>query len=388
MKVQGKTASVSGGTAIRTLFSCILLAAAAFAYSKRTEITERIAIIQSNWKRMHSESANTPNETLETSISSPASKAGSVELASEPAPVVEAATPTPAPTPSPASVVAVIEPTLDHDAIAAAQALWPKQVSLTKPMVFPIVFNGRVAGEASVPAGTVLALSRVVAGATGGVEVVYQGTKRIIPGGSTDLIPRATAMMKAVGTGGSTERAVSNAPTKHSAPPSVAEAASRPAAVASVSSEASSVKPAERITVEVVRKKATRTEGGDWDDKKDRISLKVKFVNLDSKIAFDNFKVEVYTYGQSILDPKITKLLGAQTFPFSLPAFGKHEISTDECTTEYDTTGARFGYQYQGWIIRIHDAKGNLVIEKATNPTLAKSAEKLIKLRVNQETAR
>jgi hypothetical protein len=398
MKIPGRKTKSNGSAVARLLFICVLLVACWLAYQNRATLVERVSALQADFM----------GQKKETGEASPSEKAPSIpvlapvvapfaeevvkkdeveEVAGEETPTQQAA---PVATPAPV----VVEETPDYAMIARTQAWWPKQVVLTKALAFPIIFNGKVAGEASVPPGTALALARVIAGQEETVEVVYNGSKQVIPAASTDLVHRAMAMKKLA-----ESKVAGPAPIAAAAAVSAGPAA-QPRVVASASTATastaapaspgagSSAKAAERIMLEVVRKKLTRIEGGDWDDKKDRISLRVKFSNSDSKLSFDGYKAEIYTFGQSILDPRMTKLLGKQTFTFSLPPFGKHEVSTDECVTAYDTTDARFGHQYQGWIVRIKDKAGNLVIEKATNSTLAKSAEKLTNLQVNHETAR
>jgi hypothetical protein len=359
----------------------VLLTACWLAYQNRATLVERISTLQSDLTGQKDKADKAPPTEASPSVVPEVAPAVVEETIKkdEPVEVVEAEAPVAAPTPPPA----VVEETPDHATIARTQAWWPKQIVLTKAVALPIIFDGKVAGEASVPPGTALALARVIAAQEEFVEVVYNGNKQLIPAASTDLVRRAMAMRKLAEAKGA-PAPIASAPVRPTGQPRAAA----PVAVPAPPAVGSSVKAAERITLEVVRRKLTRIEGGDWDDKKDRISLKVKFANLDSKLSFNEFKAEVYTFAQSILDPRMTKLVGSQTFTFSLPPFGKHEINTDECVTAYDTTNARFGHQYQGWIVRIRDASGNLMIEKATNPTLAKSAEKLVNLQVNQETTR
>ncbi len=88
------------------------------------------------------------------------------------------------------------EPPLAVETIAATPAWWPKQVGLLRAVAVPVVVNGKVAGQAQLPAGTVLRLLRVVGGQ---VEVEHQGGRQLIPADATDLAPRATAL-KATGT--------------------------------------------------------------------------------------------------------------------------------------------------------------------------------------------
>jgi hypothetical protein len=101
-----------------------------------------------------------------------------VKATPTPAPVVVAATPAPVPTPPP----------LDLATVARTPALWPPQIKLLQVTTFPVTINGRLAGEAKLPAGTALRLLRV---GNQSVEVEYQSARQLIPVGSTDLMQRA-----------------------------------------------------------------------------------------------------------------------------------------------------------------------------------------------------
>ncbi len=161
-------------------------------------------------------------------------------------------------------------------------------------------------------------------------------------------------------------------PATTAAAPAVVEPVAQPRMAGS-----GAVKIGERMVIEVVRQKKSRIEGGDWDDKKDRIVLKVKLANTDTTLSAEGLKGEIYILAESILDRTAVKMLTKQDFTFSLPARGSHEFLTDEVETTYDTTGARFGYRYEGWLLRVRDSAGNLVVEKATSPSLVKNADKI-----------
>ena len=83
----------------------------------------------------------------------------------------------------------------DLETIGNTQAWWPKQVSLIRATPIPVVINGKVAGQAQLPAGTVLRLLRV-AGAQ--LEVEYQNGRQMIAAAATDLVPRAAALRNSV----------------------------------------------------------------------------------------------------------------------------------------------------------------------------------------------
>jgi|GEM_PF-2536379 len=388
--VTGRNSFKSGGAVARVIFLLAILGAASVGYQKREELKALLADFRARQEGKQTRSAS-EDAAPGTSVGATTPKPDNAAPIPEPQRTVGKETEEPsktepeaAPTSSP---VAVEEKPLDFDAVAGDPKLWPKQVALIKPVNFPLVFNGKVVGEAKVPAGTAIPVSRVIAASNGlqaGVEVVYQGVKRMLASDATDVIARATAVRKSAAESVS----ASVARTGNALPFSSQPRATVHLPAAPTPAAASSANAAQRISLEVIRQKRTRIEGGDWDDKKDRITLRVKLANSDSRQAFENYRGEVFVYAQSVLDPARTKLLGKHAFKFSLPVFGKHEVTTEEYVTAYDTTDVRFGHQYQGWIIQIYDAQGNMIIEKATNPTLAKSAEKLTHVGIGQEVAR
>ncbi len=272
-----------------------------------------------------------------------------------PAPVVPQATPTPLPVPVATPPPAPTPPALDLATIARTPALWPKEVALVHPIAFPISYEGRIVGEAKAPAGTLLRLWRVSGQQ---VEVQYRAEKHLIPAASTDLTQRALVASRTAG----------------SLQPATPQPAATPARTPTM---ASAARIGERMAVDIVRMKKSRIEGGDWDDKTDRIELKVKLTNRDISLSADNLKGEIYIFAESILDRSALKLLAVQNFEFSLSARGTHERVTDEVVTTYDTTGGRFGYKYEGWLLRIRDQAGSLVLLKSSSPSLLKNAEKI-----------
>jgi hypothetical protein len=94
---------------------------------------------------------------------------------------------------SPTAAVAA-KPLLDPARVAQNRSLWPKEVTLLKPMPFAVVYAGRVAGETIVPAWTRLPLIRVDAAQ---VELENQGARQWVPADSTDLVARASRLRDA-----------------------------------------------------------------------------------------------------------------------------------------------------------------------------------------------
>ncbi len=79
--------------------------------------------------------------------------------------------------------------------VAQNPALWPKEVTLLAPASFPVVFEGRTAGQTLLPAGTRLRLVRVAAAQ---VELENQGARQWVGAAATDLLARAAFLRNAM----------------------------------------------------------------------------------------------------------------------------------------------------------------------------------------------
>jgi hypothetical protein len=133
----------------------------------------------------------------------------------------------------------------------------------------------------------------------------------------------------------------------------------------------------QRVAVQAERKRSLRTAGGDFDDKRDQLTFSVKLTNNDAKQSFAHCKAAFYVFAQSIVDRRAYKLLGVDKVDFSLAPRGVHAFSTKEVVSQYDTTGARFGARYDGWMLVVRDDMDNIVMKKGSTPTWMPVADRL-----------
>ncbi|MEI6070787.1 MAG: hypothetical protein WCS31_03265 [Verrucomicrobiae bacterium] len=285
--------------------------------------------------------------------------------------------PTPMPTPEPTPIVQATpaqETALGFSEVAATRALWPKQVALVQQASFSLIYNGKVVGKAPVPAGTLLEVLQVLPDlAKPQVEVLFQNNREIVSASDVDLIPRAEALKKAA--------AAKPVPP----PPAVVRATPAPAPVTM-----HGVKFSDRVSVEVVRQKTTRAADG-YDDKRDNIRMKVKLTNSDPSKAFEKNRGTIFILAENLNDRNSMKVLGSESFDFSLPALGSFETVTAQVTSgayDQERDASRFGFRYGGWYLRIVDADGNVVVEKATTPGILKMAESIMQTEAGREFVR
>ena len=279
--------------------------------------------------------------------------------------------PTQAPTATPV-------PRLSVAMISRAPAWWPKQVTLAKATDFPILISGREVGKVQVPAGNLLRLWQV---ADGRVDVEYQGSRVWIPADATDVVIRATILSQAAPSPTPTPR-----PELGHSPAASTPAERSPSPSPSATPARNQVRFADRVTIEVIRNRKAGSVSS--SESKEEVVLKVKLLNNDSRNSFETMKGEIYLFSENISNRNQLRLLGSQTFDFSLAVRGHFELLTDpvSVTFEKQTNEARaHGFRYDGWFLRIRDAGGAVVAERANPQSLIKLSDKIEKIPTETE---
>lgn len=136
--------------------------------------------------------------------------------------------------------------------------------------------------------------------------------------------------------------------------------------------------PFERgVKIDVIASKPAAVKGGDWDDKMQKIVLRLKFSNIDTRQSYANHTATVSALGQSARDRSVIKVLMQEDVPLTLDPRKSVEHECKAVTTRFDRTDAVFGFSYDGWIVVIKDGSGNIVHVKSTSPTLEKMKDKV-----------
>ena len=146
--------------------------------------------------------------------------------------------------------------------------------------------------------------------------------------------------------------------------------------------QASNALPFSRaVKIEVIAGKPAEIKGGDWDDKSQKISVRLKMSNQDTRQSFAGHTATVSVFGQSAIDRSIRKVLMQEKIDLPLEPLKTVEHAMKPGFTTFDKTGVVFGFFYDGWIIVVKDASGKTVYVKSTSPSLEKleaEAEKLV----------
>lgn len=132
---------------------------------------------------------------------------------------------------------------------------------------------------------------------------------------------------------------------------------------------------------EVMIGRPSKTKGGDFDDQMQVIKPRIKFTNTDNAQNYAGHKASFIVIGESTVDNKVFKVLLRHDFNVDLPARQIAEQAAPDVTTRYDTTGAKFGYMYDDWILIVKDPQGKLVLAKSSSPSLEKMPTQLDSLK-------
>ena len=166
------------------------------------------------------------------------------------------------------------------------------------------------------------------------------------------------------------------APVVASAPPvTPAAPAIPPPATMPLNTGAPKVPFATGVKIEVQIGRPSKTEGGDFDDEMQVINPRVKLTNTSTSQNYEGHVVNFILFGESTIDMKVIKVLQRVNFPLSLPIRQTFENKLPSVTTQFDTTGAKFGFKYQGWVVQVTGPSGEIILTKSTSPTFEKLPE-------------
>ncbi|MGC1480471.1 MAG: hypothetical protein WA771_08200 [Chthoniobacterales bacterium] len=139
-----------------------------------------------------------------------------------------------------------------------------------------------------------------------------------------------------------------------------------------------------RIDVSADRSRSVRTQGGDWDDKEDRMRMKVTIRNEDLNNPVEGLKGEFWLITRSAVNRSIYQIEQRETFEFSLtakPEGREFVYDTPEVLLKFDKTGAVFGTKYHGWILVIWNKDDEIVGFKASSSSYKRMLEEALALK-------
>ncbi|HEY1050332.1 MAG TPA: serine/threonine-protein kinase [Prosthecobacter sp.] len=135
------------------------------------------------------------------------------------------------------------------------------------------------------------------------------------------------------------------------------------------------------VKIEVTIGRPSKVKGGDFDDKTQVMEPSIKMTSSSIKQAYDGYKGAFFLIGESAVDGKVIKVMQRQDFPVSVAPRVPFEKEFPSVTTMYDTTGAKFGFKYEGWVVQITGPGGEIVHTKSTFPSMEKTPDLIAQMK-------
>ncbi|MEO8351696.1 MAG: hypothetical protein ABI680_08190 [Chthoniobacteraceae bacterium] len=130
-----------------------------------------------------------------------------------------------------------------------------------------------------------------------------------------------------------------------------------------------------RVKIDVSRQKSVRTKGGDFDDKREEIRMRVQMKNQSTNAEFKGYQGLIIAISESLAERNQYKLVIKQEFPIALAAGATAEFVSDERVEGWDNTGVIWGFKYDGYCLLIFDPEGKLVVTKTSTSKCEKLAK-------------
>lgn len=142
---------------------------------------------------------------------------------------------------------------------------------------------------------------------------------------------------------------------------------------------------AKGVKPEVQIARPSRVKGGDFDDKTQIVTPKIKLTNTTTQQAYMGYKATFWMFNEHTQERGTYQIALIHNFDITLPPLQMMESVGESLTQQYDDTGYKFGFKYDGWALQVTDAKGEIVLTKSTLPSLEKMAPTLKSaLKLNQ----
>lgn len=138
------------------------------------------------------------------------------------------------------------------------------------------------------------------------------------------------------------------------------------------------------VKISVVAAKPAKLQNGYFEDKIQKINLRVKFTNSSVRQTYEGYTATISVFGQSAVDSKVKKVLLQEQVPLALTSGQTLEHVCEEVSTEFDKISVKYGYYYDGWIIVVKDAADKTVLVKATSSPMEKLADQAATLKLNE----
>jgi hypothetical protein len=143
------------------------------------------------------------------------------------------------------------------------------------------------------------------------------------------------------------------------------------------------------LDLQILRNRSKDTEGGDFDDRKQKVRLTAVIQNGGLDVV-EGLKLDIFLIGEvmddDFKDGERFKFLDRQSFDFTLQPSEILRKELLELVLKFDeSSAARFGERYYGYVARIVQKDGTIVWDDSDKQKLKGSFETLSKMSKGQQ---
>lgn len=138
-----------------------------------------------------------------------------------------------------------------------------------------------------------------------------------------------------------------------------------------------------RLDARVFSAKSDRlSKAEQYDDRAVRMTFKIEITNQEFKQKLENGKATLIAFAKHVNQSSELKVVARAETSFTLAPLEKHVHETPPVSFVYDDKdSAQFGYKYLGYLLVIHNAKGEVLAVRSTPPMLGEDIEKALLLK-------
>lgn len=140
-----------------------------------------------------------------------------------------------------------------------------------------------------------------------------------------------------------------------------------------------------RLDIRVYSGKSDRlSKNEQYDDRAVKLGFKVEIKNLDFKKKLEKARAPLVAFGKHVNSGSRLKVMLRHEFPVEIEVNQVQTEQSGEVLFEYDEReSAQFGYKYIGYVLVIHNDKGEIIGSRGTPPMFVTNIDKILPLKPN-----
>jgi hypothetical protein len=140
-----------------------------------------------------------------------------------------------------------------------------------------------------------------------------------------------------------------------------------------------------RLDIRVYSGKSDRlSQNEQYDDRAVKLGFKIEIKNLDFRKKLEKARATLVAFGKHVNSGNRLKVMLRHEFPVEVEVNQIQTEKSGEVMFEYDEReSAQFGYKYLGYVLVIHNDKGEVIGIRGTPPMFVTHIDKILPLKLN-----